>query len=130
LVIVSLLVFQTFIDNLQNKGTKCLKIPKRVTRNRRMTHNTIAKWYERSNQKPCVEEWQTTQWPNDMKGVIRSRIPKKDGQYNGQMIPKGNQKPCVEEWQTTQWPNDMKGVIRSRMPKKDGQYNGQMISKG
>ena len=33
LVIGSILVFQTFIDKLQNKGTTRLKIPKWVTNN-------------------------------------------------------------------------------------------------
>jgi hypothetical protein len=43
----------------------------------------MAKRYQRGNQKPRIEEGQTTQWPKDTKGVIRSR-ESKDRQYNGQ----------------------------------------------
>jgi hypothetical protein len=42
------------------------------TANRRRTDNTMAKRYQRSNQKQQIEEEQTTQWPKDTKGAIRS----------------------------------------------------------
>ena len=44
--------------------------------------------YQRGNQNPYIEG-QTTQWPQDTKGVIRIRISKKDRQHNGHKIPKG-----------------------------------------
>ena len=44
----------------------------------------MAKIYQRGNQNPYIEEGQTTQWPNDTKGVIRIRISKKDRQHNDQ----------------------------------------------
>jgi hypothetical protein len=37
---------------------------------------------QRGNQKPTIKEGQTTQWPKDIKGVIRSRKSKKDRQHN------------------------------------------------
>ena len=44
--------------------------------------------YQRGNQKPWIEEGQTTQWQKekfvDTKGVIRNRESKKDRQHNGQ----------------------------------------------
>jgi len=33
----------------------------------------MTKRYQRGNQKPYIEEEQTTQWPKDTKEVIRSR---------------------------------------------------------
>jgi hypothetical protein len=39
---------------------------------------------QRGNQNPYIEEEQTTQWPEDTKGVIRIRISKKNRQHNGQ----------------------------------------------
>ena len=33
--------------------------------------------------------WYTIQWPQDTKGVIRSRKSRKDRQYNGYKLPKG-----------------------------------------
>ena len=44
----------------------------------------MAKRYQSGNQKPYIEEVQTTQWPKDTKEVIRSRISKKNRQHNGQ----------------------------------------------
>jgi hypothetical protein len=41
----------------------------------------------RGNQNPHTEE-QTTQWPQDTKGVIRTRISK-NRQHNDHKIPKG-----------------------------------------
>ena len=66
-----------------------LKIPKGYSEvvNRR-TDNTMAKRYQRGNQKSSIEG-QTTQWPKDTKGVVRSRQSKKDRQHNGQKR-KGN----------------------------------------
>jgi hypothetical protein len=43
-----------------------------------------AKRYQRGNQNPYIEEKQTAQWPQDIKGVIRIRISKKNRQHNGQ----------------------------------------------
>ena len=39
------------------------------------------------NQKPLIEG-QPIQWPKDAKGIIRNH-KLKDGQYNGQKMPKG-----------------------------------------
>jgi hypothetical protein len=36
------------------------------------------------NQNPYIKEEQTTQWPKDTKGVIRTRISKKNRKHNGQ----------------------------------------------
>ena len=44
----------------------------------------MAKIYQRSNQNPYIEEEQTTQWPKDIKGVIRIRTLKRNRQHNGQ----------------------------------------------
>jgi hypothetical protein len=41
----------------------------------------MAKRYQRGNQNPYIEEGQTTQWPKDTKGVIRSCKSKKDIQH-------------------------------------------------
>ena len=68
--------------------------------------------YQRGNQKPYIKEEQTIQWSQETKGVIRSRISKKNRQHNGQEL------------------EDTKGVIRSRISKKNRQYNGQRIPKG
>jgi hypothetical protein len=46
----------------------------------------MAKRYQRGNQKSPIEEGQTTQWPKDKKGIIRSRQSKKDRQHNGLVI--------------------------------------------
>ena len=110
----------------------------------------MAKRYQRGNQNQYIEEEQTTQWPKDTKGVIRTSISKKSRQHNGQKIPKGqsepvyrkrtdntkskryqrgNQNQYIEE-QTTQWPKDTKGAIRTSISKKNRQHNGQKIPKG
>ena len=88
------------------------------------------------------------QWPKDTKGITRSRISKKDSQYNGQKIPmaepeavyqrtvnamakryqRHNQKPYIKEGQSIQWPKDTEGITRSRIS-KDSQYNSQKIPK-
>ena len=44
----------------------------------------MATRYQRGNQKPWIEEGQTTQLPQDTKGVIRSRESKKVRQHNDQ----------------------------------------------
>ena len=44
----------------------------------------MATKYQRGNQNPSIEEWQTTQWPQDTKGVIRILKSKNDRQHNGQ----------------------------------------------
>ena len=49
----------------------------------------MGKRYQRGNQNPYIKEEQITQWAKDTKGVIRIRISKKNGQHNGQKIPKG-----------------------------------------
>ena len=84
--------------NRQHNGQK---IPKERSETvyRRRTDTTMAKRYQRGNQKPYIEEEQTTQ-------CIEDTI-------------KGNQKPYIEEEQTTQWPKDTKGVIRNRISKKN-----------
>ena len=48
----------------------------------------MVKGYQRHNQKPYIKEEQSIQLPKDTKGITRSRISKKDSQYNGQKIPK------------------------------------------
>jgi hypothetical protein len=53
------------------------------------TDNTKAKRYQRGNEKPQVQQEQTTQWPKDTKGVMRSRKSNKNRQHNGQKILKG-----------------------------------------
>jgi hypothetical protein len=55
----------------------------------RRTNITMAKRYQRGNQNPYIEEEQTTQWPEDIKGAIRICISKKNKQHNGQKISKG-----------------------------------------
>jgi ribosomal silencing factor RsfS len=44
--------------------------------------------YQRGNQKPSIEEVQTTLWLQDTKGVIRNRQSKKDRQHYDYKIPK------------------------------------------
>ena len=46
----------------------------------------------------CVDEWQTTQWPKDMKGVIRSRMPRKDRQIQWPKEKAHNRKKCSYIW--------------------------------
>jgi hypothetical protein len=46
------------------------------------------KRYQRHNQKPYIKEGQSIKWPNDAKGITRSRISKKNSQNNGQKIAK------------------------------------------
>ena len=67
--------------NRQHNG---LKIPKGQSETvyRRRTDNTTAKRYQRGNQKPYIEEEQTTQRPKDTNGAIRNRISKKNRQHN------------------------------------------------
>jgi hypothetical protein len=61
------------------------KIPKGESESvYRRTDNTMAKRYQRGNQNPYIEEEQTTQWPQDTKGVIIIRISKKNRQRNDQ----------------------------------------------
>jgi hypothetical protein len=89
---------------------------------RRRTDNTMATRYQRGviririskknrqhnghkipkggNQNPYIEEEQTTQWPQDTKGVIRI-CKSKDRQYNGKKKPKNN-----DLQNTTQKTND------------------------
>jgi hypothetical protein len=45
--------------------------------------------YQMGNRNLYIEEEQTTQWPQDTKGVFRICISKKNRQSNGQKIPKG-----------------------------------------
>ena len=44
----------------------------------------MATRYQRGNQNPYIGEEQTTQWPQDTKGVIRICISEKNRQHNGQ----------------------------------------------
>jgi hypothetical protein len=48
------------------------------------TDETMAKIYQRGNQNLYIEEEQTTQWPQDTKGVIRICISKKSRRHNAQ----------------------------------------------
>jgi predicted nucleotide-binding protein len=137
----------------KNRKHNGQKIPKALSESvyRRRTDNTMAKIYQRRYQNPYIEKEQTTQWPNDIKGVIRIRISKKNRQHNGQKIQKAlsesvyrrktdntmakryqrrHQNPYIEEEQTTQWPKDTKGVIIIRISKKNRQHNDQKIPKG
>ena len=41
------------------------------------------------NQNPLIAEGQTTQWPQDTKGVIKIRKSRKDRQHNGHKILNG-----------------------------------------
>ena len=61
------------------------------------------------NRNLYIEEEQTTQWPQDTKGVIRIRISKKNRQHNGHKIPKGYSESVY---------------------RKNRQPNGQQIPKG
>jgi cell envelope opacity-associated protein A len=136
--------------NKQHKGQQISKGQSESV-NRRRTNNTRVNRYQRGNQNPYIEEEQTTQWPEDIKGAIIIRISKKNKQHNGQKISKGqsesvyrrrtnntmakryqrgNHNPYIEEEQTTQWPKDIKGAIIIRISKKNKQHNGQKISKG
>ena len=110
------------------------------------TDNTMATRYQMCTQNPYIKG-QTTQWPQDTKGVIRSRTSK-DRQHNGHKIPNGysesvhqrrnntmatryqmgTQNPYIRG-QTTQWPQDTKEVLRIRTS-KDRQHNGHKIPKG
>jgi carbamoylphosphate synthase small subunit len=61
--------------------------------------------YQSGNQKPCIEEEQTTQWPKE-KGQttiykILNRKLNKAWRYQS-----GNQNPCIKEEQTAQWPKE------------------------
>ena len=49
----------------------------------------MATRYQRGNQNLQIEEGQTTQWPQDTKGVIRIYKLKRGRQHNGKKIPKG-----------------------------------------
>jgi hypothetical protein len=63
----------------------------RVLETRSDNPKTIRKVWrcQRGNEKPQVQQEQTTQWPKDTKGAIRIYISKKNRQHNGQKIPKG-----------------------------------------
>ena len=115
----------------KNKQHNVLKIPQGQSETvyRRRTDNTMAKRYQRSNQKPYIEEEQTTQCLEDTKVAIRNRISKKNRQHNGQKIPKEQSETYIEEEQTTQWPKDTKGAIRNRISKKNRQHNVLKIPK-
>jgi hypothetical protein len=47
------------------------------------------KRYQSGNQNLYIEEEQTTQWPQDTKGVMRICISKRSRRHNGHKIPKG-----------------------------------------
>jgi hypothetical protein len=65
----------------------------------------MTKRYQRGDQKPLIEEGQTTQWPKDTKRVIRSvnRRRTDNTMTKRKRYQRGNQKPLIEEGQTTQW---------------------------
>ena len=107
--------------------------------------------HQRDYQKPEIREQQTIQWPQDTKGIIRSRKSENNRQNNGHKIPKGlseagnqrttdktmatryqrdYQKPEIREQQTKQWPQYTKGIIRSRKSENNRQNNGHKIPKG
>ena len=90
----------------------------------------MAKRYQRTNQKPYIEEEQTTQWPKDTKGVIRNVYRKITHNTMAKRYQRGNHKPYIEEEQTTQCLEYTKGAIRNRISKKNRQHNGQRIAKG
>jgi hypothetical protein len=50
------------------------------------SHATV---YQTGNHHLYIEEEQTKQWPQDIKGVIRICISKKSRRHNGHKIPKG-----------------------------------------
>jgi hypothetical protein len=62
----------------------------RVLETRSDNPKTIRKVWrcQRGNEKPQVQQEQTTQWPKDTKGVMRSRKSNKNRQHNAQNIPK------------------------------------------
>jgi hypothetical protein len=49
----------------------------------------MATRHQRDYQKPEIREQQTIQWPQDTKGIIRSRKSENNRQNNGHKIPKG-----------------------------------------
>jgi hypothetical protein len=53
------------------------------------TDNTMTTRYHGVYKKPYIKEGQTTQWPQDTMGFIRSRISKKNRKYNDHKIPWG-----------------------------------------
>ena len=80
----------------------------------------MATRYQRSNQNPWIEEGQTTQWPQDIKGVIRIRESKKDRQHNAQK--KGDKRTNNDIRDITQKTKDrvtqtpLKTVVNSGAP--------------
>ena len=54
-------------------------------------------WRYQRGQKSSFEERQTLQWPQDTKGVIRSRSSKKDRQCNGQKKKNKRTNNALEE---------------------------------
>jgi hypothetical protein len=57
----------------KNRQCNGQKIPKGQSEsvNRRRTNNTMAKRYQRGNQKQSIDEEHTIQWSKDTKGAIR-----------------------------------------------------------
>jgi nitrous oxide reductase accessory protein NosL len=102
-----------------------------------ISDNTMTKRYQRGKQNLYIRQhndqkipkgqsesvYQTTQWPKDTKGVIRTCISDNTTtkryqrgnqnlyirKHNDQKIPKGQSESV---YQTTQWPKDTKGAIR------------------
>ena len=85
----------------------------------------MAKRYQSGDQNLYIEEEQTTQWPQDTKGVIRIVYGRRTDNAIAKRYQKGNQNLYIEEELTTQWPKDSKGVIRICISKKNWQHNGQ-----
>jgi hypothetical protein len=72
--------------------------------------------YQRGNQKPYIEEEQTTQWPKDRRTDNTMAKRQKNRQHNGQKT----------EEQTTQWPKDRRTDNTMAKRQKNRQHNGEM----
>jgi hypothetical protein len=102
--------------------------------------NTMATRYQRGNEKSLIEEGQTIeegktiQWPQDTKGVIRSRKSRRErpplvscGLYI--IFPSSISDFWLPLWYLVAI-QDTKEVIIGGKSRKDRQYNGHKIPKG
>jgi hypothetical protein len=65
------LIYGISKKDIQYNGQQIPKVWPEATYQRR-TVNTMAKRYQRHNQKPYIKEEQSIQWPTDTKGITRS----------------------------------------------------------
>jgi hypothetical protein len=82
----------------------------------------MATRYQRGIQKSS----QTTQWPQDTKGVFRSL----NRQHNGHKIPKGYSEVLTDDTMTTRYQRGIqKSSQTTQWPQEKGQYVRTMINK-